>query len=46
LIADVTGAFERYQLDLERIFDLSRVGFSQPVLDAKTPVRPDGGVIR
>ena len=46
LIADVTGAFERCQLGLERIFDLPRVGFSQAVLGAKNPVCPDGGVVR
>ena len=46
LIAKVTGAFERYQLGLERSFDLPRIDFSQAVLGAKNPVRPDGGVIR
>jgi hypothetical protein len=46
LIAEVTAAFERFQLGLERIFDLPRIDFSQAVLGTKGPVRPDGGVVR
>jgi len=38
--------FERRQLSLERIFDPSRIDFTQAVLGAKNPVRPDSGVVR